>query len=184
MTPKFPLVDNMRRYGGNFVSKLADAMVAADPDNFKILVEAFPQIVEKYTEANEPLATRIRNKIAEISEDLIYQQVLIGRAKVEYDQLKSKAEPSERLLSDLESKLYIVENNVRSDNVHFSGPDSNGGTWFNTVSDFLEYLREIPEVDRKPFAEWNGLIYAIPGLAQKDFVATPGRIRHLGDCEP
>ena len=49
MTPKFPLVENMRQYGGNFASKLADAMVAADPDNFKILVEAFPQIVEKYS---------------------------------------------------------------------------------------------------------------------------------------
>jgi len=50
MTPKFPLVDNMRQYGGNFVSKLADAMIAADPGNFKTLVEAFPQIVEKYAE--------------------------------------------------------------------------------------------------------------------------------------
>jgi hypothetical protein len=174
----------MRRYGGNFVSKLADAMVAADPDNFKILVEAFPQIVEKYTEADETLATRIRNKIAEISEDSIHQQILIGRAKVEYDRLSLKAAPSEKLLFDLKSKLYIVENNVRRDNVHFSGPDSNGGRWFNTMSDFLECLREIPEAERKPFAEWNGLIYAIPGLAQKDFVPTPGRIRHLGDCEP
>ena len=44
MTPKFPLVDTMRRYGGNFVSKLADAMVAADPENFKILVEAFRRL--------------------------------------------------------------------------------------------------------------------------------------------
>ena len=50
MTSKFPLVDNMRQYGGNFVSKLADAMVAADPNNFRTLVEAFPQIVEKYSE--------------------------------------------------------------------------------------------------------------------------------------
>ena len=53
MTPKLPLVDNMRQYGGNFASKLADAMVAADPDNFKILVEAFPQIVEEYSETVE-----------------------------------------------------------------------------------------------------------------------------------
>ena len=50
---KFTLCANMRQYGGNFVSKLADAMVAADPANFKILVEAFPQIVEKYTETAE-----------------------------------------------------------------------------------------------------------------------------------
>lgn len=52
MTQKFPLVDNMRRYGGNYLSKLADAMVAADPDNFKRLCAAFPEIVEKYAEAN------------------------------------------------------------------------------------------------------------------------------------
>lgn len=53
MTPtqlpnKFPLVDNMRSYGGNFLSKLADAMVAADPDNYRRLVKAFPEIIKKY----------------------------------------------------------------------------------------------------------------------------------------
>jgi hypothetical protein len=50
MIRKFPLVDNMRQYGGNFVSKLADAMVAADPVNFDRLCAAFPDIVEKYSE--------------------------------------------------------------------------------------------------------------------------------------
>lgn len=45
---KFPLVDNMRAHGGNFVSKLAEAMVAADPVNFDRLCAAFPEIVEKY----------------------------------------------------------------------------------------------------------------------------------------
>lgn len=49
MPSKFPLVDNMRRYGGNFLSKLADAMVAADPDNYRKLVEAFPEIIQKYS---------------------------------------------------------------------------------------------------------------------------------------
>ena len=39
----------MRRYGGNFLSKLADAMVAADPDNYRKLVEAFPEIIQKYS---------------------------------------------------------------------------------------------------------------------------------------
>lgn len=53
MTPKFPLVDNMRRYGGNFISKLADAMVAADPENYGKLLEAFPDVVEKYTNFGE-----------------------------------------------------------------------------------------------------------------------------------
>lgn len=54
MNHKFPLVENMRRSGGNFVSKLADAMVAADPVNFDRLCAAFPEIVEKFSgvEAN------------------------------------------------------------------------------------------------------------------------------------
>lgn len=47
---KFPLVDNMRKNGGNFVSKLAEAMVAADPVNFSRLCDAFPEIVAKYDE--------------------------------------------------------------------------------------------------------------------------------------
>ena len=51
MNRKFPLVDNMRLLGGNFVSKLADAMVAADPVNFDRLCAAFPEIVEKYSES-------------------------------------------------------------------------------------------------------------------------------------
>lgn len=48
MIRRFPLVDNMRRHGGNFVGKLAEAMVAADPVNFDKLCAAFPDIVEKY----------------------------------------------------------------------------------------------------------------------------------------
>jgi hypothetical protein len=47
---KFELVENMRKYGGNFVSKLADALIAADPQNAKRIIEAFPDIVEKYSE--------------------------------------------------------------------------------------------------------------------------------------
>ena len=45
---KFPLVDNMRARGGGFVSKLADAMVAADPMNFSRLCDAFPEIIGNY----------------------------------------------------------------------------------------------------------------------------------------
>ena len=45
---KFRLVENMRRSGGNFVSRLADALVAADPVNTQKIYDAFPEIVEKY----------------------------------------------------------------------------------------------------------------------------------------
>ncbi len=47
--PKFLLIQNMRK-GGNFVCKLADAMEAADPVNYQILVNAFPFIVNKYSD--------------------------------------------------------------------------------------------------------------------------------------
>jgi hypothetical protein len=50
----------MRRYGGNFVSKLADALIAADPSNTDRLLAAFPDIVNKYSGAafqfNQPLS--------------------------------------------------------------------------------------------------------------------------------
>jgi hypothetical protein len=45
---KIQLVENMRRYGGNFVSKLADAMIAADPQNFQRICDAFPEIVKRF----------------------------------------------------------------------------------------------------------------------------------------
>ena len=45
---KFPMVDEMRRTGGNFVRRLADAMVAADPQNYARICVAFPEIIEKY----------------------------------------------------------------------------------------------------------------------------------------
>ena len=42
------LIANMERYGGNFTSRLAQAMIAADPENFQRLCAAFPEIVEQY----------------------------------------------------------------------------------------------------------------------------------------
>lgn len=42
------LIANMERYGGNFISRLAQAMIAADPENFQRLCNAFPDVVEKY----------------------------------------------------------------------------------------------------------------------------------------
>ena len=48
---KIQLVENMRRHGGNFVSKLADALIAADPSNTDRLLAAFPDVFEKYSGA-------------------------------------------------------------------------------------------------------------------------------------
>jgi hypothetical protein len=45
----FSAINNMRKYGGNFATKLADAMVAADPENYDRLARAFPEIMAKYT---------------------------------------------------------------------------------------------------------------------------------------
>jgi hypothetical protein len=45
---KFQLIGNMRRYGGNFVSKLADALAAADHTNAQRIYDAFPDVIDKY----------------------------------------------------------------------------------------------------------------------------------------
>ena len=42
------LIDNMRCYGGNFVSKLADVLAAADHENTQRIYDAFPDVIEKY----------------------------------------------------------------------------------------------------------------------------------------
>lgn len=56
---KIKLVENMRRYGGNFLSKLADALIAADPSNTDRLLAAFPDVVNKYTETTVKLSVDI-----------------------------------------------------------------------------------------------------------------------------
>lgn len=45
----FILIENMRQFGGNFVARLADAMAAADPQNYQRICDAFPEIVQKYS---------------------------------------------------------------------------------------------------------------------------------------
>lgn len=42
------ITDSMKRYGGNFIKKLADAIIAADPENRKTLLDAFPDEISKY----------------------------------------------------------------------------------------------------------------------------------------
>jgi hypothetical protein len=39
---------NMERYGGGFASSLAVAMVKADQDNLRRIVQAFPELMDKY----------------------------------------------------------------------------------------------------------------------------------------
>ncbi|MFZ9326514.1 MAG: hypothetical protein ACO24H_03505 [Polynucleobacter sp.] len=49
---KFALIESMRRYGSNFINKFADTLVAADPENTQRLLDAFPDLVEKYLKTN------------------------------------------------------------------------------------------------------------------------------------
>lgn len=49
MTPELSAtLDNMRRFGGNFCSRLADAIAAADPGNRERLLSAFPELLQRY----------------------------------------------------------------------------------------------------------------------------------------
>jgi hypothetical protein len=51
------IVDAMMNYGGNFVQNLAKAMLAADPNNFSKLKQAFPEYWEKYRQMSNPHPT-------------------------------------------------------------------------------------------------------------------------------
>lgn len=42
------LTETMRKYGGHFMSKLADAICVADSSNKKKLIDAFPEVVTTY----------------------------------------------------------------------------------------------------------------------------------------
>ncbi len=42
------LTETMRRYGGGFCTKLADAICAADSTNKQKIIKAFPELVEAY----------------------------------------------------------------------------------------------------------------------------------------
>jgi len=42
------ITNNMERYGGGFASSLAVAMVKADQDNLRKIVQAFPELMEEY----------------------------------------------------------------------------------------------------------------------------------------
>ena len=41
--------DNMQKYGGGFASALGWAMVKADADNLQRIVNAFPELIERYS---------------------------------------------------------------------------------------------------------------------------------------
>lgn len=174
----------MRRYGGNFVSKLAEAIVAADPDNLKVLVEAFPQIVEKYSGEDQAAPSKedvIRRRVDYIQQDLAQRAVQIEIAEARYEELVREANPLRVELRKLKSKLYIISNKITKDKIHFSAADQNHGIWFNTVHDFANHLREIPEAKRKRFAEWNANILVTSELLEHGMRLTPGHTADLED---
>lgn len=41
-------VETLQAYGGSFVKRLAAALSVADPKNFERLINAFPELIEKY----------------------------------------------------------------------------------------------------------------------------------------
>lgn len=47
-TERFKLTEAMLKYGGNFTQKLAMAMRSADPDNFRRILKAFPEVLLEY----------------------------------------------------------------------------------------------------------------------------------------
>lgn len=68
---KIKLAENMRRRGGHFVSKLADALIAADPSNTDRMLAAFPDIVDKYIEKDVTISVNI---CSQLSDNLLWDQ--------------------------------------------------------------------------------------------------------------
>ncbi|CAB4147756.1 hypothetical protein UFOVP431_47 [uncultured Caudovirales phage] len=186
---KFPLIDNLRRYGGSFAAKLADAMAAADPENFNILVQAFPRLVDKYgdmdsVEPEDAIRREINSfrsqlepidsRVAALLEGYIAQEIDVRR------RLQEK-------INELTSKLYIIQNNLSKEKIHFSGIEANNGVRFSHIDDFSKHLKSISSAERKPFAEWNTRIYALlfsdgdPERSFVRFMPTPARISELED---
>lgn len=48
--PYMQQISAMKRYGGNFASRLADAMLAADRENLERVARAFPELIQKYSD--------------------------------------------------------------------------------------------------------------------------------------
>ena len=50
---KIKILAMMKKYGGGFASKLADAALYADDSNYEILKDAFPELWEQYEQMAE-----------------------------------------------------------------------------------------------------------------------------------
>lgn len=188
MTPKFPLIDNLRRYGGSFAVKLADAMAAADPENYNILTQAFPQLVDKYADMDSVTTEdaiccetdSIRLQLQSIDSRVAALESYIA-------EIASASQPLKEKLNELVSKLYIIQNGVSKEKIHFSGIEANSGIRFGHVDEFGQHLKSILSAERKPFAEWNTRIYALlfsdgdPKNISLYFMPTPARVSELED---
>lgn len=186
MTLPYPLIDNMRRYGGNFATKLADAMAAADPENFNILVQAFPWLADKYGDMDSVTTEdTIRREINSVRSQLEPIDSRVTALEGYITEHIDAGRPLKEKLNELTSKLYIIQNNLSKEKIHFSEPKANGGIRFNDISCFSQHLKSIPLLERKPFAEWNGDVYAllfIDGDPERSFVRfmpTRARISEL-----
>lgn len=49
---KLKMYNNMKKYGGGFISSLAEAIIRADQTNLEKLQKAFPDEFKKYLEIN------------------------------------------------------------------------------------------------------------------------------------
>ena len=189
------MIDNLRRHGGSFAAKLADAMAAADPENYDILTQAFPELVGKYanmdldatdTCSGSPQGA-ICCEIDSIKLQLQPMNSLVATLESRIADIVSIRQPLEEKLDGLMSKLYIIRNSVSREKIHFSEPKVNGGIRFNDIGCFSRHLMSIPLAERKPFAEWNGAVKVLtfsdsdPKNVILYLSPTPARISELED---
>lgn len=92
----------------------------------------------------------------------------------------------ERQIAALESELralkeaerarlsaeYVAENGIHVSMVNLS--DTAEGSYWGHISAFVDYIRSLPR--KKPYTEWNTLIYKTDELLAGGFKQTPARL--------
>lgn len=70
------------------------------------------------------------------------------------------------------ARALILKLGLSRDMIH--DPDEKDIPWFGHISNWVEYIRELPVRKLRPYAAWNGLIY------QTDHLLSGG-FKHLQD---
>ena len=99
----------------------------------------------------------------------------IAETEAQIKPLVEKLERLTRQKREQDSRAYIAANKITRADVESSSGE--GKPWFGVISEFIEWMRAQPR--RKPWAEWNTLIYRTSDLLCGRMPESPARIDDL-----